>query len=283
MANRKTVRTELDPQLYQIYEGIRVRDDMNKQLFLLRIIKEWITALGVDLLSVGAQTQVVKSERKTKHKRSRSRKPKAPNPIAILNDTADNLARIHINVRQHDRFGRLCLLVAGCRLDVDKSIGKRDLLYPPDKEAEVRHWMSICPTGGKKKSGLEVTDSESTRGPYDTRSRKMFRTIMTTLSGQTLPMSIPDLHEVLKGNDCAPKGFSQKPDLRKFIEECPSIVFDKDNDICYLAKASPTLEETVSMQETIQASEKISSVEEENKSASLKVPSFFPKNWKPVG
>lgn len=274
MANCKTVRAELDQKLYQIYEMTRIRYDMNKQPFLLRVVREWLAANGIDLSSVDAP--VVKRERKAK----RGRKAMAPNPILI--GTEINLDRIHINVRQLARLNKL--EVEGCYTDVDDSIKKRDLLYPPDKEAEVRAWMASCPTGGKKKSEGK---SESKRGPYNTLSRRMFSVIMDTLSNQTLPMSIKDLHEVLTEKGCAPNGHSQKSDLRIFIkEECSSIVFDKDNDICYLANvetpidSGPTLEETVSMQETIQEK---APVEDETKAASPKVPSYFPKNWKPVG
>ena len=230
MAISNTVRARLNDAWLRVFEALRCRDKRSRQDFAPEVLMQGLIARGVTVAQNGEPILPGVEP------------PRCATNVITVTPEVD-LARIHINVRQYTRFKHLSRMIPDCALDVDKSMNKRDLLYPLSRRSDVMTWLKSCPTGGRKKSGegaeLESEEkSESKRGPYKTARKKAISGAVAVLKEENRQIFIRELYDLMKERGCTPNDVSARDDVTRYIKESPLFEFESFNELVSLAKES---------------------------------------------
>ena len=216
----KTVRAEVSQARYDAFMVCMVKNHLNRQQLMAILIDSipLILELSLGLSLEDDPTPCL-----------------ATTPAPRATEVVQLDRRIHINTRQEGRFKKLLLEVPGCQLDVDKSLGKRDLLYPSSRESAVLAFLANCPKGSRK----ERETRKPVRNTYTTKRMRALSACGVILADHS-EMSIDDLYPLVRATGWdSPKDFSAKCTLRKILKEDPLFNFNRDTDIVSLAKVDP--------------------------------------------
>lgn len=219
----KTVRAEVSQARYDAFMVCMVKNHLTKQKLMAILIDSipLILELSLGLSLEDDPTPCL-----------------AITPAPRATEVVQLDRRIHINTRQEGRFKKLLLEVPGCQLDVDKSLGKRDLLYPSSRESAVLAFLANCPKGSRRERERE-RETHTPARKYVTQRVKALDACAVILANHS-GMTIDDLYPLVKAAGWAsPKDFSAKCTLRKSLQESPLFNFNRNTDTVSLAKVDP--------------------------------------------
>ena len=267
----RTIRAEVTQEHFDAWERCRKGTGKNRQQFMA-LAADNLDLLILELEPLGSTTA----------------------PATALGTTLivqlEPDRRIHVTTRQAQpkRFKEKLLPKAPeCRLDIDESTKKRDILYHSSHEAEVRVYLAECPKGGKN----ERETHKPVRGKYTTKRDKALNACEAILAGHSGPMSIDELYPLVRAAGWEPskKDFSVKCTLRGFLQGSPLFELDLKMDTVSLVKVDPpTVDDYIEVEELLARAgeegepstvkEEPPTVEEDSTLKPKSIASFFP-SW----